>query len=317
MKICEVKIPGVLTTVQDSGRHGYQQYGVPVSGAMDEHSLITANLLVGNNHDEACLEITLLGPKLKFLNETQIAITGADLSPTINDQEVDNWKTLKVSKGDVLYFGQPRSGCRSYLSIQGGIDVPTILDSKSTYVRGAFGGFHGRPLKTGDVIEGNRATKFLKNPLTMLPRFIPHYETKINIDVVLWPQSDHFTDKTRDRFLSNLYTITPHSDRMGYRLDGPRLTPKDSLKIISDAMPVGAIQVPTDGKPIIAMKDGQTTGGYPKIAVAITPDISQLGQIKPGDKIKFSKISQSQAKTKLLNYWRILTELEKQLGKSQ
>jgi biotin-dependent carboxylase-like uncharacterized protein len=317
MQIFEVKIPGILTTIQDSGRNGYQQYGVPVSGAMDEQSLIMANLLVGNNDIEACLEITLAGPKLKFLIDTQIAITGADLSPTINDQEVDNWKTLMVSKGDILSFDQLRSGSRSYLSIHGGIDVPIILDSKSTYVRGAFGGFYGRPLRTGDVIEGNRTTKLLTEPLTIPQGFVPHYENEIDVDVMIWPQSDHFTDKTRDRFLSNFYTITLNSDRMGYRFDGPRLTPKDSLKIITDTTPIGAVQVPTDGKPIITMKDGQTTGGYPKIAVASTPDISRLGQTKPGDKIKFSKISQSQAKSKLLNYWRILTELKKQLRKSQ
>ncbi len=314
MKLCKVIKPGFFTTVQDVGRWGFQRYGVPVSGAMDNYALVAANLLVGNKLNDACLEITLLGPELEFLSDTQIAITGAALSPTLNGGNVACWQTLQVCNGDVLSFGRLQSGCRAYVALRGGIDVPVVLGSKSTYVRGGFGGFEGRRLKTGDVIQAHKISK-LKSDFLVPQELVPCYHDELMVEVVLGPQSDYFTDQGLETLISSIYTVTAESDRMGYRLNGAKVEQKGSLKMISDAVPVGAVQVPRSGKPIIVMRDAQTTGGYPKIAVVSTSDISRLGQAKPNDKIRFSKISTSKARTKLLEYMKTLSQMKGKLIK--
>lgn len=308
MKVFRVIKPGLFTTVQDLGRCGFQRYGVPVSGAMDVFSLIAANLLVLNQSGAACLEITLLGPELEVLNDTQIAITGADLSPTFNGQSVPMWRTLNVSKGDVVSFGENRVGCRAYLAAAGGINVPVVLGSRSTFTRGGFGGFEGRPLKTGDLIEASEPP--FKVELSMPEELIPHYENKLTVNVVLGPQADVFTYKGVETFLSSTYMVTTKADRMGYRLEGPVIEHKVSPSIISDAIPPGAVQVPGDGLPIIMMVDAQTTGGYAKIAVVTTPNLSRLGQVKPNDTVRFSRISISEAHLRLLEYQRTLSLME-------
>jgi len=310
VKVFRVIKPGLFTTVQDLGRCGLQRYGVPVSGAMDTFSMIAANLLVLNQSGDACLEITLLGPELEVLNDTQIAITGADLSPTLNGQSVPMWRTLNVSKGDIISFGETRAGCRAYLAVAGGINVPVVLGSRSTFVRGGFGGFEGRPLKTWDVIEASEPPSPFKAKLSMPEDLIPHYENKLTVNVVLGPQADVFTDKGIETFLSSTYTVTTEADRMGYRLEGPVIEHKVSPSIISDAIPSGAVQVPEDGLPIIMMVDAQTTGGYAKIAVVTTPDLSRLAQVKPNDTVRFSGISMSQARLRLLEYQRALSLME-------
>jgi len=313
MKLCKVINPGLFTTIQDLGRRGFQKYGVPVSGAMDTYAFVAANLLVGNRPEDACLEITLLGPRLEFLNKSQIAIAGAILLPSINGETANCWQTLQVNKGDVLSFRSPQSGCRAYLAVRGGIDVPLVLGSRSTYVRGGFSGFKGRQLKVGDVIEAHKPKILPKSGFLILQEFVPSYSNKWTIEAVLGPQSDCFTEQGMDTFLSNVYTVTTESDRMGYRLDGSKVEQKGSFEMVSDAIPIGAVQVPPNGKPIIVMRDAQTTGGYPKIAIVITSDVSRLGQAKPNDKIQFSKISPSKARTKLLEYMRKLKDMESKL----
>ena len=317
MKLCKVIKPGLFTTVQDAGRYGFQKYGVPVSGVMDNYAFVAANLLVDNKPNDACIEITLQGPSFEFLNTAQIAISGAALSPTVNGEKVVCWQTLQVCRGDVLSFGRPRSGCRAYLAAKGGIDVPLVLDSRSTYVRGGFGGFQGRRLKAGDVIEAYEPSILLKFGFSMPQELVPSYSNKLTIEVVLGPQSDYFTDMNIETFLSSIYTVTTESDRMGYRLDGSRVEQKGALDMVSDAIPVGAVQVPKSGKPIIMMRDAQTTGGYPKIAVVSTPDVSRLGQVKPNDKIRFSKISPSKARAKLSEYMRTLSQMKSELVESK
>ncbi len=317
MKLCRVIEPGLFTTVQDLGRPGFQRFGVPISGAMDQHALIVANLLLGNESRDAGLEITLLGPKLEFLDETQIAVTGADLSPTINREEVACWQTLHVSKDDVLSFGRPQSGCRAYLAVKGGIDVPVVLGSRSTYSRGGFGGFQGRKLKAGDIVEAFKPDALLKHGFRMPQQLIPHYSSKLTVEVVLGPQHSFFTDRRIETFLSSTFTVTSASDRMGYRLDGPQIKRRGSADMVSDAIPVGAVQVPRSGKPIIMMLDAQTTGGYPKIAVVTSPGISRLGQAKPGDRVQFSKISPNKARTKLLKHTRTLNQMKTHLEESE
>lgn len=309
MKILKVAKPGLFTTIQDEGRFGFQRYGIPVSGAMDVLSLITANLLVNNSIFEACLEITLLGPELEVLNEGQIAIAGADLSPSLNRDSISCFETIQVRRGDVLSFGRPLSGCRAYLAVRGGINVPSVMGSKSTYVRGGFGGHEGRKLEKGDII--NTRTQPLLQPGFRLSReCVPQYYDDTTVEVISGPQQDFFTDEELEIFLSSTYTISIESDRMGYRLEGPRVKQKDSMVMISDATPVGAVQVPPSGKPIIVMRDAQTTGGYPKIAVLTTPDIPLVGQARPNDTIRFSRISLVKATEKLLAFAKKIRQIE-------
>lgn len=308
MKVFQMLKPGMFTTIQDLGRYRCLRYGVPISGAMDVFSLIAANILVANNPDGACLEITLIGPELQALARTQIAITGGDVSPKINDNTVPMWQTLEMREGDLVSFGRMESGCRSYVSVRGGIDTPVVLGSRSTFVRGGFGGMSGRQLKTGDIIDGFEAPLLeaeYSTPDELRPHFTGHYEVR----VVLGPQADMFTEKGMNTFLSNPYEVTVESDRMGYRLEGPIIEHRGKADIVSDALLPGAVQVPRNGKPIVIMRDAQTTGGYPKIAVTTTPDISLLGQAKPNDTIEFSKITVQQAQEKTREYYKSLNKL--------
>jgi len=312
MKLFKVNKPGLFTTVQDLGRYGFQRYGVPVSGAMDSFAFTLANYLIGNRSNDACLEITLLGPELEFLSDSWAAITGANLSPALNGKEVACWQTLAVHKGDMLSFGEPRCGCRAYLAVRGGINVPLVMNSRSTHVRGGLGGFRGRKLRAEDIVEGFE-TERLKKGFRLPKELVPFYYNKLEVEVVFGPQSEYFTNEGREAFLSSDYVVTVESDRMGYRLDGSEVERRDSLVMISDAIPVGSIQVPESGKPIIIMRDAQTTGGYPKIGVVTTSDVSLLGQVKPNDEVKFSQTSPSRARARLLEYTKNLQNIGKRL----
>jgi biotin-dependent carboxylase-like uncharacterized protein len=312
MHAFQVLEPGFFTTVQDLGRYGYLKYGVPISGAMDSFSMVVANLLVVNNPNDACLEITLIGPELQALADTQIAVTGGKISAKINGKDVPMWRTLTVHKGDMVSLGKVESGCRSYLAIRGGINTPMVLGSRSTYVRGKFGGIEGRPLKTGDIIEVFSVPP-LEACFKMPENLMPHFTNNFIVHVVLGPQVDMFTEKGIETFLSNLYKVTIESDRMGYRLEGPIIEHRGKVDIVSDALLPGAVQVPKSGKPIIIMRDAQTTGGYTKIAVAITPDLDKLGQAKPNDNIRFLEITPREAHERLLEYRKNLSNLAEKL----
>lgn len=315
MHIFHVLKPGFFTTVQDLGRYGYLRYGVPISGAMDAFSMVAANLLVENNPNDACLETTLIGPELQALADTQIAITGGNLSPKINGETVPMWQTLTVHKGDAISFGKVEAGCRSYLSIRGGINTPTILGSKSTYVRGKFGGIGGRQLKSGDIIEGFTVSP-IEDTYKMPENLVPRFTNDFTVHVILGPQADMFTERGVETFLSNPYKVTIESDRMGYRLEGPTIEHKGKADIVSDALLPGTIQVPKNGKPIVIMRDAQTTGGYPKIAVATTPDLDRLGQAKPNDTVRFLEITLEDAYKRLFEYRKTLTSLAGKLIKT-
>jgi biotin-dependent carboxylase-like uncharacterized protein len=312
MKVFQVLRSGLFTTVQDMGRHGYLKYGVPVSGAMDKFSLVAANSLVGNKMGQAILEMTLIGPELQALTKTQIAVTGGSIPLAINEQDVPMWRTLSIQKDDVVSFGKVESGCRAYLSLRGGLNTPMILGSRSTYTRGGFGGISGRQLRVGDIIEGIEASP-LKSECLMPCNLIPRFTENVETDVTLGPQYDMFTEEGINTFFSNQYKITPESDRMGYRLDGPKIEHKGKTAIVSDGLLPGAIQVPKNGKPIVLMQDAQTTGGYPKIAVVTTPDIDILGQAKPGNTIRFAQVTVQQAHAKILEYCKLLNNLSEML----
>lgn len=302
MEIFEVIQPGLLTTVQDEGRHGYQQYGVPVSGAMDGYALMVANLLVGNREGEACLEATMLGPRLRVLGHTVVAVTGADLSPLLNDRPLPMWQAVKACPGDIISFGPPGGGCRGYVAVVGGIDVPPVMGSRSTYAKSHLGGLEGRPLRAGDRLCCGRVGR--QASAGKLPRqFIPQYGAKIGLRVVLGPQDDYFTERGIHTFLHSEYRISVQADRMGCRLEGPRIEHKAGADIVSDGIPPGAVQVPGDGLPIVLLADRQTTGGYVKIATVSTVDLPRLAQAEMGNRVRFSQVTEQQA-------WELLREYE-------
>ncbi|MEM1565046.1 MAG: biotin-dependent carboxyltransferase family protein [Candidatus Bathyarchaeia archaeon] len=312
MNLFHVLKAGFFTTVQDLGRYGYLKHGVPISGAMDTFSMVAANLLVANNPNDACLEITLIGPELQALRDTQIAVTGGKLSIKIDGKEAPMWQTLTIHEGETITLGKVERGCRSYLAVRGGINTPLILGSRSTYTRGKLGGIEGRQLKPGDIICGFNVP-FLEACFKLPENMVPQFSNDFTVHVVLGPQSDMFTDKGIETFLSSQYKVTIESDRMGYRLDGPSIEHKDKAEIVSDALLPGAVQVPRDGKPIVIMKDAQTTGGYPKIAAVITPDLDMLGQAKPNDTVRFFEITLEEAHERLLEYRRKLSSLTQKL----
>ncbi len=300
-KVFEVIQSGPLTTVQDLGRFGYQQYGVPTSGALDNYAYRIGNLLAGNGEGAASLEITLFGCQLRALQDTKVAITGADLGAAVNGEPTPTWEGRLIKRGDILSFSLLKSGCRAYLAIAGGIDVPEVMKSASTYTKAGIGGLSGRPLLQGDIIK----TKSSATPtlITRLPsQYIPAYENQITLRVILGPQDDHFTGEGIGTFLNSEYTVTTQADRMGYRLEGPCIEHREGADIISDGIPLGAVQVPGDGLPIILLADRQTTGGYTKIATVISVDIPKVAQAKPGDKIKFQQVTEEQAVALLREY---------------
>jgi antagonist of KipI len=290
----EVKKPGLLTTVQDLGRYGFQKLGMVVGGAMDPFSLMVGNLLVGNDERAAGLEITMIGPELTFMADSVICITGGDLQPYLNLEPIPMWKAVPVSKHSVLTFGRAVSGCRAYLTIRGGIEVPAVMGSRSTYLRAQLGGYLGRALMKGDILCTSAGCKTPKNAgigRRLNPKYIPKYQNEITLRVIMGPQAHYFSDSAINTFLTSTFTVTSQADRMGLRLTGPLITSKGKTEMISDPIPMGAIQIPQSGEPIILLADRQTTGGYPKIGVVISADIPKVAQAKPGDTIRFSSIT--------------------------
>ncbi|MDR7077655.1 antagonist of KipI [Neobacillus niacini] len=300
MKTAIFKIlkPGLQTTVQDLGRYGFREYGVSPSGAMDSYALQMGNLLVGNELSEAALEAPLIGPVLVALHDISIAICGGNLSPKIDDREIPLWKSIVIQKGQTLSFGNIKEGARTYICIAGGINVPFVLNSKSTYITGKFGGLKGRALKEGDVLYGNplvRRNKFLHSNL------IPEYKTNpLSVRVLLGPHKEKFTPLGIKTFLNEEYILSPQSNRMACQLMGPKIEHSSSADIISDAIPLGGIQVPASGQPIILMAEHQTTGGYSRIGTVISTDIPFLAQALPGTQIRFKEISLQSAQKELI-----------------
>ena len=296
----EVLHPGLLTTVQDLGRTGYQRFGVSVSGAVDPRSAAVANILAGNPDGEAVLECTVLGPQLRFDAPAVIAVTGADLGPTLDGVPVENYRALRVQAGQTLRFTGPKCGCRAYLAVSGGLDVPEVMGSRSTYMKAKIGGWHGRKLEKGDVLPlraPGTEPKALENR-AIAPEF--RGRSEYTLRVVMGPQDDAFTPGGVSAFLSGVYTVTPEFDRMGCRMEGPEIEHNGSADILSDGIAFGAVQVPDSGQPIVMLADRQTTGGYTKIANVISADFRILGQLKSGDRVRFEKVSLAAAQEALL-----------------
>jgi allophanate hydrolase len=294
--ILRVKSPGLHTTVQDLGRDGFADVGVPPSGALDAVALRLANALVGNAPDAAALEILVSGPTLEVIAESaHVAFVGGTAGMSVQDahhRSITAGRSVHLRKGDVVKLGMlARTSC-GYLAFEGGMNVPRVLGSASTYTRGTLGGFEGRALRAGDVLHGaeiNSAGEELELATPLEADF------DAPIRVVLGPQDDHFTDVAIEAFLAGNYTVSAQADRMGFRLEGPVLAHTRGYNIVSDGIVSGSIQVPGSGQPIVLMRDYQTIGGYPKIATVISPDISRLGRRSPGAKVRFAKVSREEA----------------------
>jgi antagonist of KipI len=293
MEIFEVIQPGAYTTVQDRGRFNYQQFGVPVCGVVDSFAYRVANALVGNFQDQAVLEATIFGPTLKALNQGLIAVTGGNLTPLINNNPLPMWKSIAMHPNDILQFKGVKSGCRAYIAVAGGIDVPLVMGSRSTYVAGKIGGMNGRPLSAGDRL--NRGREIAKAEGHVPSELIPLYPDDREICVILGPQDDYFSEGI-EKFFTSTFTVSTKADRMGYRLEGNAIMHKKEVvkSIISEPSVPGGIQVPPDGQPIILLVE-QTVGGYTKIATVISSDIGKVGQAKPGDRIRFRQVDIGEA----------------------
>jgi antagonist of KipI len=292
----EVLEPGLLTTVQDQGRPGWRRAGVSGSGPMDGPALRAANHAVGNAAGAAALECTVTGPRLRFLATTRFALVGADLSAVLQRDDLGDWPVplgapVLARAGNVLAFGARRSGSRTYAAFAGGIDVPPVLGSRSTDLTAGFGGLGGRALRAGDLIALLRprsgAGDAPADPAVMATG---------TVRVILGPQDDHFGPEALAAFLGEAYTLAPESDRVGCRLQGPRLAHRGAAEIVTDGMVPGCVQVPPDGQPIVMMAGGPTTGGYPKIATVVSADLPTLAQLLPGQgHVRFRAVSIEEA----------------------
>jgi antagonist of KipI len=312
---------GFLTSVQDLGRTGFRQFGVSTSGALDSFALRVANLLVGNDEGAAGLEITLGGLQLRFEDERIVAWCGGEFDVQIGSRALPAGHVAHLQAGDELKFGRAQFGCRCWLAISGGIDVPVVLGSRSTDLRANFGGIEGRALRDGDVVLLARrpgSSAFAKATADKSPQAAgisswtaPHdWASRAsghpNLRFVRGVDWTRFDDVTIQRFTIHEFSVSPDSDRMGVRLDGPELKRQEETDLISEAVAPGTIQVPPSGKPILLLGDCQTIGGYPKIAHVITVDLGIAAQLRAGDRIRFSEVS-------LQDAHRLLVERERDL----
>ena len=300
-----VEKAGVLTLVQDLGRWGHQFRGMPVSGPMDQFSLRMGNALLGNDENDAALEVTLFGLSIVFQKERCVVLSGADLKMNIDGSSAQPWTVHYVKQGSRLAVtGVGSLGCRAYLCISGGVDVPLVMGSRSTFTKGKIGGYKGRALAAGDVVElGEPNPLWRKSAGLVCPAELRPLRGKDEpIYATDGPQADAFTDEGIKTFYGSDYTLTENIDRMGYRLDGPVIEHKDSADIVSDGIVHGSVQVPGDGKPIVLMADRQTTGGYTKIAVVSTWSAAQLAQRLPGDSARFVRVTEKEAAELLVRY---------------
>lgn len=302
---------GMLTTVQDLGRTGYQSQGFSVAGVMDVRSFKIANLLLDNPENEAVLEFTLIGPTLEFTSSTIIAITGGDFQPTLNGEPVEMYRALYINKGDILKFGSARTGSRGYIAFSSYLNIPVVMGSRCTNLKSSLGGFKGRKLQAGDYIGFRIKRRYL--PFFLSRKLEPDRfdDVQAELRVVMGPQDDLFSKQGLETFLSHEYTVTSDFDRMGCRLEGPFIAPKKGSDIISDGIAFGSIQVPAHGKPIILLADRQTTGGYGKIATVASVDIPKLVQRKTDHKIRFRAITVEEAQELYLNEIKELDAMRK------
>lgn len=288
-KALTVIASGASTTIQDRGRFGYRDLGVPESGALDGLNFRLANALVGNDANTGALEMLLMGPTFEVgARSVRVALAGGNATIEIEGVRIPAGRSVRIARGTRFRVGPLTGSTCAYLAVEGGFDLPPSLGSLSTLPRAAVGGFQGRPLRVGDVLPlvRNDASKRAE---TMVPQHAATVRSHV-IHVVLGPQRDHFTDAAVETFLGGTYTISRNWDRMGMRLEGPKLEHARGHDIVSDGIAAGAIQVPGTGQPILLLADHPTTGGYPKIATVISADLPEVARRSPGSTIRFAAI---------------------------
>ncbi|MBQ9535543.1 MAG: biotin-dependent carboxyltransferase family protein [Clostridia bacterium] len=309
----KVVSPGLLTTVQDGGRTGYQSRGVPVCGAMDRYALFAANILVGNDMNEPALEITALGPTLEFESANIFALAGGRFAAALDGAPLKPGRAYAAARGSVLTVGAAEEGFRAYVAVAGGLDAERVMGSAATCIAAGFGGYMGRALQTGDRI-GMKAPRAWMSGMTRRETKL-RYSAEPDIRVIMGPQDGMFSQRGKDIFLGSEYRLSGDCDRMGYRLDGRDIeySPGNDGNIVSDGVAMGSVQVPS-GKPIIMMADRQTIGGYAKIACVISADLPLLAQKRPGDSIRFREVSVMQAQESWRRMMRGLRALEEDIA---
>lgn len=298
--------PGLQTTVQDKGRIGYYALGMPPSGAMDGFSFTIANLLVGNDENAAVLEAAYLGPELEFQNDATVAITGGDIPPKINGQQIPMWQAIDLKAGDILSFDFVKKGARVYIAVRGGLDVPVKMGSRSTYTLCGIGGYEGRALQEGDILT--LGTMKLKQPnigIAIPEKFIPEFNSVHEIRVIIGLCSYRLTEESKQKFLDTEWKVTPDANRVGYRFKGesldfvPREQPfgagSNPSNVTDLGYPVGSIQIPGGIEPIALLNDAVTGGGYATIATIISTDLNKMGQIKSNEKVRFVSVELEEA----------------------
>ena len=290
-----VRKPGFFTTVQDLGRYGYAHLGISPAGAADPLSFRIANLLVGNDEDEnvPALEMTLLGATLEFEESAIVALTGASCECKAGSDQVPFNAAFDLPAGATLKCGSMTTGARCYLSVQGGFDTPLVMGSASTFVPGHFGGFKGRRLQSGDGLRVRQHDSFRVRSLRS--GALDSWGAPRPLRVTKGAQQDWFGPEAFEKLFSSAYIVSEQSDRRGLRLKGEAVRPREQSELLTDGIPLGAIQVPQDGQPIILFVDQQTTGGYPKIANVIAADIHRVGQLRPRDEVRLFEVSIAEA----------------------
>jgi antagonist of KipI len=299
--------PGIMSSVQDLGRWGFQQYGVPVGGAMDKLSASLANIICGNNENEAVIEMTLHGTSILFNKNTYCAFTGGGCKVYVDNIELSFNRLLHIPAFSLINTQPAATGCRTYFAVTGGLDIPKTMGSASTYVPSGIGGIQGRNLIKGDILHFKKrdhsipssSMKILGNKIHashwQVPDIFMHEQDHEVIHVVPGPEYDLFDEASRITFFQSSYTIGLQSNRMGYRLEGEKLLMKEKNEMVSTPVASGIIQITHDGTPIILMADAQTTGGYPRMARVCSTDMSILAQKRPGEKIRFCQISEEES----------------------
>ena len=303
----EILRPGMFSTIQDKGRSHLRKYGIPESGVMDEWAAGIANFLVGNSGDSPLIEFTLTGGRLRFLSDCRVALSGADMNPQIDNKPIKMDEGIVVKSGSELSFGTAKRGLRCYLAVSGKWQIQEVMGSHSTYVPGNFGGFEGRALKKGDIIQ---ISSRIPEAQRHLPKeLVRYYSKSAEISFMKGPEWDIIPDGAKKQFLSASYAIESTSDRMGIRLKSDKAILLERNSLASSAVIPGSIQLTNGGQPIVLMKDGQTIGGYPRLGTVIKSDLFRLAQIQPGGEIRFNLIDHEEALRRYRLYKDVLKKL--------
>ena len=303
--VVKVLKPGLSTTVQDLGRPGYYHIGIPISGGMDRHALVAANLLVGNKEGAGVLEAVFMGPELEFGVDANVAVTGAELPPKLNGMPRETWTSFKVKKGQVLSFDYLKKGARAYIAISGGIDVPVVLGSRSTYTLGALGGYLGRKLAQGDKLPIGKG-RDVKEGRTVAEKLRGLSGTPAELRMLPGLYWHRITAEAGKHFLEDTWKVAPEADRIGYRFKGgrplefvPREPPfgagSDPSNIVDACYPYGSIQVPSGTEPIVLHRDAVSGGGYFMVGAVISADMDLIGQLQPHTPARFVEVTMAQA----------------------